>query len=91
MYNETVSFFQRNILREMADNDMTNFFIDCRLDYLQDLLQQSQQMGLMNKRYNYFINNLDTHILDLWYLQYSQTNITTVSINFKELLNYISK
>lgn len=75
----------------MADNDMTNFFIDCRLDYLQDLLQQSQQMGLMNKRYNYFINNLDTHILDLWYLQYSQTNITTVSINFKELLNYISK
>lgn len=70
----------RNILREMADNDMTNFFIDCRLDFLQDLFQQSQQMGLMNKRYNYFVNNLDIHVLDLWYLQYSQTNITTLRL-----------
>ncbi|XP_044762495.1 glutamate receptor ionotropic, kainate 2-like [Coccinella septempunctata] len=67
----------RNILREMADNEMTNFFIDCRLDYLQELLQQCQQMGLMNKRYHYFINNIDTHILELVYLKYSQTNITT--------------
>ncbi|KAL3280164.1 hypothetical protein HHI36_017664 [Cryptolaemus montrouzieri] len=70
----------RTILREIADSDLTNIFIDTRIDLLQELLQQSQQMGLMNKRYNYFINNLDTHILDFWNLKYSQTNITSIRI-----------
>ncbi|KAK9882219.1 hypothetical protein WA026_019733 [Henosepilachna vigintioctopunctata] len=70
----------RNVLRELADHDMTNFFIDCRLGFLQDLLQQFLQAGLVNKRYHFFIDHLDAHVLDLWYLRYSQANITSVRL-----------
>lgn len=68
----------RTILQEVADQDINNFIIDCKIDSLQQVLIQCQQIGLMNRKYNYFILNLDMHILDMTIFQYSKTNITGV-------------
>ncbi|XP_044762493.1 glutamate receptor ionotropic, kainate 2-like [Coccinella septempunctata] len=70
----------RDQFREIADSPVNNIVIDCRLEVLQEVLRQAQQLGLMNRNYNYFITNLDFHTIDLEPFQYSNTNITGVKL-----------
>lgn len=69
----------RNQFREITVSPVRNIVIDCSLEILQEVLRQAQQLGLMNKNYNYFIANLDFHTIEMEPFQYSNTNITGVS------------
>ncbi|KAL3280163.1 hypothetical protein HHI36_017663 [Cryptolaemus montrouzieri] len=62
--------------KEISNSHVKNIIIDCRTEILPEVLKQAQQIGLVNRNYNYFITNLDFHVIDLEGFQYSNTNIT---------------
>lgn len=73
----------RPVLKDAWRSDERFFVLDCHIDHLEDVLQQAQQLGLMTNRQHYIITNLDMHTVEMSPYQYSETNITGVSISPK--------
>ncbi|CAD7092220.1 unnamed protein product [Hermetia illucens] len=70
----------RNILRKIKRGHDRKIVIIGSIETLPDLLQQIQQVGLMNERFQYIIANLDLHTIDLEPYQYSESNITGIRL-----------
>ncbi|KAK9882220.1 hypothetical protein WA026_019734 [Henosepilachna vigintioctopunctata] len=70
----------RTQFKEIAESPIKNIIIDCRIEILNEVLKQAQQVGLMNRNYNYFITNLDFHTLNLESIRYSNANITGIKL-----------
>ncbi|XP_044262845.1 glutamate receptor ionotropic, kainate 2-like [Tribolium madens] len=76
--NETPVY--RTTLKEAVRSGEKNFIIDCKIENLEEVLIQAQQVGLMTSDYNFFITNLDLQTIDLEPFQYSEANITGLRI-----------
>ncbi|XP_064213917.1 glutamate receptor ionotropic, kainate 2-like isoform X1 [Tribolium castaneum] len=70
----------RTTLKEAVRSGQKNFIIDCKIESLEEVLKQAQQVGLMTKDYNFFITNLDLQTINLEPFQYSEANITGIRI-----------
>ncbi|XP_022900361.2 glutamate receptor ionotropic, kainate 2-like [Onthophagus taurus] len=68
----------RASLKEVWKSDHINFVLDCRIDNLETILEQAQQIGLITKTYSFIITNLDFHTIDLEPFKYSEAKITGV-------------
>lgn len=70
----------RPVLKKAWRADEKFFILDCHIENLEEILKQAQQIGLMTHEHHYIITNLDMHTVELNPYQYSETNITGVSI-----------
>ncbi|XP_037081806.1 glutamate receptor ionotropic, kainate 2-like isoform X1 [Pollicipes pollicipes] len=70
----------RHILRRMRDEGEVNFVVDCRTDKVLKFLKDAQMVGMIIKKYSYFITSLDLQTLRLDDFRYSGSNITGVRL-----------
>ncbi|XP_063982898.1 glutamate receptor ionotropic, kainate 2-like [Diachasmimorpha longicaudata] len=86
----------RPILKRVKNSGEKNIVIDCAFDILEQVLLQSQQVGLLSERHKILISSLDLQILDLEPFQYSGANITGIRLvdpddeDYQERFNEVS-
>ncbi|XP_015121885.1 glutamate receptor ionotropic, kainate 2 [Diachasma alloeum] len=70
----------RSILKKVKNSGEKNIVIDCAFDILEQVLLQSQQVGLLSERHKILVSSLDLQVLDLEPFQYSGANITGIRL-----------
>lgn len=63
-------------LLQVKQSGDKNIVICSSIERLEDILKQSQQVGLLSDEHSILITNLDMHTIDLEPFQYGGTNIT---------------
>ncbi|KAK0092608.1 hypothetical protein PV326_001041 [Microctonus aethiopoides] len=66
----------RSVLKRVRNSGEENIVIDCTFEILEQVLVQSQQVGILSDRHKVIITSLDLQTLDLEPYQYSGVNIT---------------
>ncbi|XP_050296371.1 glutamate receptor ionotropic, kainate 2-like [Anthonomus grandis grandis] len=80
----------RAALKIIKKMSVTNILIECSLDILEEVLIESQKVGLITEKYRFIITNLDLSTLDLERFQYSGCNITGIRMFSTENENLIA-
>ncbi|XP_011304726.1 glutamate receptor ionotropic, kainate 2-like isoform X2 [Fopius arisanus] len=70
----------RQILKKIKNSGEKNLVIDCSFEILEQVLLQSQQVGLLSERHKILISSLDLQALNLEPFQYSGANITGIRL-----------
>ncbi|XP_014297240.1 glutamate receptor ionotropic, kainate 2 isoform X2 [Microplitis demolitor] len=70
----------RPILKRVKNSYEENIIIDCSYDILEEVLQQSQQVGILSDRHKIIITSLDLQTLDLDPYSHSGANITGIRL-----------
>ncbi|XP_057319651.1 glutamate receptor ionotropic, kainate 3-like isoform X2 [Microplitis mediator] len=70
----------RSILKKVKNSYEENIIIDCSYDILEEVLQQSQQVGILSDRHKIIITSLDLQTLDLDPYSHSGSNITGIRL-----------
>lgn len=70
----------RSVLRSVKLSKETRIIIECSTDQLEEILKQTQQVGLMTDQHHFILTNFDAHTIDMEPFQYSGTRITTLRI-----------
>lgn len=68
----------RAMLRRVKMSSDTCIIIECSIDILDEVLKQTQQIGILIEKYSFIIVTLDAHTIDLEPYQYSGANITVL-------------
>lgn len=70
----------RNILRAVKLSGEENIIIDCSIEILTSVLEQSLQVGLLSEKFNLIITSLDLQTINYEPFQYSGMNITVLRL-----------
>ncbi|XP_044590291.1 glutamate receptor ionotropic, kainate 3-like isoform X2 [Cotesia glomerata] len=70
----------RGILKQVRNSGEENIIIDCYYSALEEILKQSQQVGILSERHKVIITSLDLQTLDLDPYSHSGVNITGVRL-----------
>lgn len=70
----------RSVLRTVKLSKETRIIIECSIEKLDEILKQTQQIGLMTDQHHFILTNFDVHTIDMEPYQYSGTRITTLRL-----------
>lgn len=70
----------RAVLRTVKLSKETRIIIECSTEKLDEILKQTQQIGLMTDQHHFILTNFDVHTIDMEPYQYSGTRITTLRL-----------
>ncbi|XP_051172594.1 glutamate receptor ionotropic, kainate 2-like [Leptopilina boulardi] len=70
----------RNMLRAVKLSGEENIILDCSIEILTSVLEQSLQVGLLTEKFNLIITSLDLQTINYEPFQYSGMNITVLRL-----------
>jgi len=82
----------RDVLKEILMSESKLILIDCEKKILQEVLKQSQQVGLVSQGYYFLLTSLDAHTVNLEDFKYGGTNFTAfrlINVDKPEVQNVI--
>ncbi len=66
----------RPMLKKIQKSADTKIVLDCNFEYIEEILNQANEIGIINDYYAYFITSLDLERIDLSPYKASSVNIT---------------
>ena len=82
----------RDTLKETLLSESKLIMLDCEKYILEEVLKQSQQVGLVSQGFYFFLTSLDAHTVNLEDFKYGGTNISAfrmVDVDKPEVSNVI--